>query len=201
MAARRRSSLVLFAAGALALLPGPAPGADDRVQIRPAKTREEVPTARIDVDDGDTVRITWSEGDVEIVRILGIDTPETQHVSHNLPYDQPFGREAAGFARGAFAVAHRVEILRAPEIDRYGRTLGYFFLDGQNYSALIVRERLAAESVSHYGDNGFPEEAQEVLEAARQAGPVPFEAPHLFRRRMREVSDWMRAHGELPDAP
>jgi hypothetical protein len=59
----------------------------------------------------------------------------------------------------------------------------------------IVGARLAAESVSHYGDNGLPKEAAEVLGAAKAAGPVPFEPPHLFRARMRELTKWMQEKG------
>ena len=55
--------------------------------------------------------------------------------------------------------------------------------------------RLAAESVSHYGDNGFPKEAAEVLAAAKAAGPVPFEPPFQFRARMRDVTNWMKQQG------
>lgn len=171
---------------------------EDRTQTRPSGERIPVPVDRIEVGDGDTVAITWGEDDVERVRILGIDTPETRYVPHNLPYDQPFGREATGFAEGAFATATQVELLRAAMTDGYGRTLGYLFVNGKNYSVLIVEARLAAESVSHYGDNGLPEEAAAVLAAAEKAGPVPFEPPYRFRQRMREVSEWMRETGRLP---
>lgn len=162
----------------------------DRRQTRPSKVRVEVPLAAVSMDDGDTFEITWGEGDRETVRILGIDTPETQHLPHNIPFDQPFGREAAGFARGAFSLADRIELLRADAKDPYGRTLGYVFLNGKNYSELVVRARLAAESVSKYGDNGFPDEAARILAAARAAGPVPFEDPGAYRQRMRAVSEW-----------
>jgi len=164
-------------------------------QPRPNRTRVAVPLEKIRADDGDTIDIAWNTDDVEIVRILGIDTPETQHPDHNLPYGQPFGEEARGFAKGVFAAAQRVELLRTPELDPYGRTLGYLFVNGMNYSVLVVRAHLAEETVSHYGDNGFPREAAEVLAAAKAAGPVPFEAPHLFRQRMRAVSEAMRKEG------
>lgn len=171
---------------------------DDRTQMRPSKVRVPVPVEQIDVGDGDTVTIRWKEGDEERVRILGIDTPETRNVQHNLPYDQPFGLQATAFAKGAFASATDVQILRADTTDGYGRTLGYLFVNGKNYSVLIVRARLAAETVSHYGDNGFPEESQAVLEAARAAGPLAFEPPYQFRRRMREITEWMQDEGLLP---
>jgi hypothetical protein len=62
-----------------------------------------------------------------------------------------------------------------------------------------VRAGLAAESVSHYGDNGLPAEAAAVLAASKQAGPLPFEPPHQFRARMRGLSKWMREHGQYPE--
>lgn len=176
---------------------GPA-AADSEPQHRTSGERIEVPLDRIKVDDGDTVDITWPDGDVETVRILGIDTPETRHEPHNIPYDQSFGREASGFAKGAFAAATKVELLRAAMMDSYGRTLGYLFINDRNYSAMIIRARLANETVSHYGDNGLPEAAEACLQAAQEAGPTPFEPPYQFRRRMRDVSDWMREHGLLP---
>jgi endonuclease YncB( thermonuclease family) len=164
-------------------------------QTRPHSMRVPVDPARIQVDDGDTIVIRWSKGDLEIVRILGIDTPETRHLEHNLPYAQSFGPEARAFAQGAFAVGTQVELLRASTVDPYGRSLGYLFLNGRNYSVLVVQARLSAETVTFYGDNGLPNEAAEVLAAAKTAGPVPFEPPHAFRGRMRDVVNWMKEKG------
>jgi micrococcal nuclease len=168
-------------------------------QARTHSERVAVPAALLRVDDGDTVAIRWSESDEEIVRILGIDAPETRHVEHNLPYAQPFGEEARAFALGAFAAGGRIELLRAVALDPFGRTLGYLFIDGRNYSTLIVKARLAAESITAFGDNGFPREAAEVMEAAKAQGPLPFEPPHVFRARMRELSTWLKGRGEYPD--
>lgn len=173
----------------------PAP----KPQPRPHGLRVPVDPARVLMDDGDTVNIRWSSGDVEIVRILGIDCPETRHLEHNLPYPQDFGPEARAFAKGAFAAATQVELLRSATLDPFGRTLGYVFLNGRNYSVLVVQARLAAESVSHYGDNGLPSEAAEVLAAAKAAGPLPFEPPHQFRARMRDVTKWMQQQGVLAE--
>jgi endonuclease YncB( thermonuclease family) len=173
----------------------PEPRPKPSPQPRPHSMRVPVEPSRIQVDDGDTVVIRWSKDDQEIVRILGIDTPETRHLEHNLPYAQSFGPEARGFAQGAFAAATQVELLRASTVDPYGRSLGYLFLNGRNYSVLVVRARFSAETVTFYGDNGLPTEAAEVLAAAKAAGPVPFEPPHVFRGRMRDVSKWMKEKG------
>jgi endonuclease YncB( thermonuclease family) len=168
-------------------------------QSRPHGVRVALPAALLQVDDGDTVAIRWSDRDEEIVRILGIDAPETRHLEHNLPYAQPFGEEARAFARGAFAAADRIEVLRAATVDPFDRTLAYLFIDGRNYSTMIIRVRLAAESITQFGDNGFPKEAAEVMAAAKIQGPLPFEPPHLFRARMRDLSAWLKARGEYPE--
>jgi endonuclease YncB( thermonuclease family) len=166
-----------------------------RPQPRPHGTKVTVDPAKVTVDDGDTAVIQWSASDAETVRFLGIDTPETRHPQHELPYAQPFGPEARAFGQGAFAAADRIELLRAATLDPFRRSLGYFFLNGRNYSVLVVRARLAEESVTRYGDNGLKAEAAEVTAAAKEAGPLPFESPADFRRRMRDVSRWMRSKG------
>lgn len=164
--------------------PAPQPRTHDK--------RVEVDPSKVWVDDGDTVNLDWGADGHETIRILGIDTPEIAHPDHDLPYAQSFGYEARAFAQGAFAAANKVELLRTATLDPYGRTLGYLFVNGKNYSVLVVKARLAEETVSHYGDNGLPEEAAEVTAAAKSAGPMPFESPYLFRRRMRDVSHWIQ---------
>jgi endonuclease YncB( thermonuclease family) len=176
----------LLAIVSLAVLAGGLPAQDRKPQPRPTGQAVVVPIEKVEVDDGDTFTITWAPGDTETVRILGIDTPETMHPDHGLPEDQEWGPEARSFAQGAVAFTQQVELKRHDKLDPYGRTLGYFFLDGRNYSVAVIEAHLALESVSHYGDNGFPEEAKQVLAAAQAAGKPPFEPPHEFRRRMRQ---------------
>jgi len=174
--------------------------AAESTQSRPSLERVPVDPALIDVGDGDTVTIRWSDEDTERVRILGIDTPEVAHPSMGWLDDQPYGPEATAFAEGVFAMAESVELLRAAEPDGYGRTLGYLFVNGRNYSVLAVTAGYAAETVGHYGDNGLPEAADAVLAASREVGPVPFEAPFKFRRRMRELNDWRKSQEEMTGA-
>lgn len=167
-------------------------------QPRPSAVKVKVDLSTLQVDDGDTVLLRWSDSDVETVRILGIDCPETRHLEHDIPFDQPFGEHARAFARGAFALARNVELLRASTMDPYGRTLGYLFVDGRNYSEAIIEARLSYESVTQFGDNGFPAEAARILAAAKRAGPLPFEPPFQFRQRMGQVSRWMKETGAYP---
>lgn len=197
----RRRLLVsggLFAAAAVVML------LDTSREVARAEepARVAVPKAAISFDDGDSVVIRWKEGEAETVRLLGIDTPEVLHLEHDIPYAQPFGEQAAGFLSGCLAVADKVELLRSPNgKDRYGRTLGYLFANGKNVSVLLLEARLAMESVSRYGDNGLPVQAAECLAAAKAAGPVAFEDPDLYRKRMRTLSAWLKSKGLYPTAP
>jgi endonuclease YncB( thermonuclease family) len=167
-------------------------------QPRPHSTRIAVDLKQIEIDDGDTIQIKWGPNDVEEVRILGIDCPETRHLQHDIPYSQNFGEEARAFARGTFATATKVELLRASMLDPYDRTLGYVFVNDKNYSVLVVEARLAEESITAFGDNGFPQEAAVVLATAKGAGPLPFEPPYQYRNRMRRVAEWMKGKGIYP---
>ncbi len=203
VSARIAVSGVLLAAG-LAVEAQEAPASNQRPapkpQTRLTGQRIKVDPALIKVEDGDGVDIQWSPSDVEIVRILGIDTPEVRRLEHNLPYDQAFGPEARAFARGAFAAATDVELLRSPTLDPYGRTLAYLFINGRNYSVMVIKARYSTETVSHYGDNGLPKEAAEVTAAAKEAGAnlLPFEPPHLYRARMRTLTNALKQSGQFP---
>jgi endonuclease YncB( thermonuclease family) len=175
----------------------PAP-AEQKPQSRPHGEPVAVNPSTITVDDGDSVFIRWDAYDLETVRILGIDTPETRHDTHGIPLDQPFGPEARAFAQGAFAATTEVKLVRADKLDPYGRTLGYLFLNGKNYSVLVIRARLSDETVSFYGDNGLPQVAAEVKAAASNLSPLGFEPPHAFRKRMRALSDWEKNRRREP---
>jgi endonuclease YncB( thermonuclease family) len=169
-----------------------------KAQPRPHGQRVKVDPAAIVVEDGDGIIIHWNDRDSEIIRILGIDTPEVRRLEHNLPYDQPFGPEARAFAQGAFAAATEVELLRCPTLDPYARTLAYVFINGRNYSVLAIKAGYTTETVSHYGDNGLPREAAEVVAAANSAPPLPFEPPHQYRARMRSLTDQLKSQGKYP---
>ena len=188
--------VVLFVMLLVATQVGAQVDSEENIQSRPSLERVSIDIDLIEVGDGDTVTIHWGDGDNERVRILGIDTPEVAHPSMGWHDDQPYGPEATAFAKGVFAMAESVELLRAAEADGYGRTLGYFFVNGRNYSVLVVAARYAVETVSHYGDNGLPEPSEAVLAASRGIAPVPFEAPYKFRGRMRALNEWREEHEE-----
>lgn len=143
----------------------------------PVGERFSVSYEQVEVVDGDTVRV-----DGHLVRLLGADTPEKE-----TPYftgdQQPHARRATQFTRSQLREASSIRVELLPTRDRYNRLLGHFFVDGESISLRLVRAGHAYETVSKYGDNGFPEVAAAIEAAAEQAEPA-FQTP----------SDWRREH-------
>ena len=99
-------------------------------------------TARVErVINGDTVRVRF-DGKSYTVRLIGVDTPETNHPTKTVEY---FGREASAFTR---AELERKTVRLGKDTtgdtrDRYGRLLRYVYLDGENFNARLIREGYA----------------------------------------------------------
>ncbi|MEA2063796.1 MAG: thermonuclease family protein [Gemmatimonadota bacterium] len=131
--------------------------------------------------DGDTFRV----GGLAI-RILGIDTPEMGGAGKIFDEDQPYGRKAGKLAGKLLTRAAVVEYL-PHKPDRYGRLLAHVFIDGELFGVRMIEAHLAYETVSRYGDNGFPDLAGEFLQAAHEAGTPRFMEPRLWRLRHRKI--------------
>ena len=128
-------------------------------------------------DDGDTF---YYKG--LTIRILGVDAPEIVHKEHGLFEDQPYGRKAAATTMDTLRKAKVIEYLPFQN-DMYGRLLAHVFVDGELLSIHLIRAGLAYETISHYGDNGFPDLAERILKAAHQSPRPPFEMPYRWRQR------------------
>ena len=146
----------------------------------PAEERIEVGLGRIEVLDGDTIRL-----DGRNIRFLGCDAPESAN-----PYfhgdQEPWAGRATAFVERKLREAETIEVEVLAERDRFNRLLGHIFVDGESLSLMLVQNGLAIETVSHYGDNGFPELAERILDAADEVGELPFEPPHEWRRANRK---------------
>ncbi|HEX5133731.1 MAG TPA: thermonuclease family protein [Candidatus Krumholzibacteria bacterium] len=172
-----RKTVAFAIAGMLPLLACSRPDSTPGRAASPAYAgAEAVSIARITFDDGDTFYV-----DGNPIRVLGIDTPEIRHPSVGILTDQPYGRAAAESTRVLIERSHGVEIA-AGGFDRYHRRLAHVFVDGELLAVRLLEMGLAYETVSHYGDNGFPDLADRVLRASA-AGPRPvFEEPYRWRR-------------------
>jgi len=141
-----------------------------------ARRIREVKLEQIEVIDGDTFRV----GRLSI-RILGIDTPELKYPRYGIFYDQPYGRKAKLEAEKILNSARIIEYLPYRN-DSYKRLLAHIFVDGKLFAVKMIEKSLAYETVSVYGDNGFPDLAREIKRAAKKAGKPPFMEPYRWRR-------------------
>ena len=141
-----------------------------------AERARAVKRCQLHVDDGDTFTVGRQK-----IRILGIDTPEISNPEHGFFKDQPYGRQAKNKAEEIFSSARVIEYVPFRH-DSYGRLLAHVFVDGELFAVKMIEARLAYETVSHYGDNGFPDLARRIQRAAEKAGRPPFMEPYRWRR-------------------
>jgi endonuclease YncB( thermonuclease family) len=133
--------------------------------------------SEIEFDDGDTFFLNRKP-----IRVLGIDTPEIAHPELGVDEPQPYGPVAAESTRVWFTRAGVIELV--PDgLDIYDRRLAHVFLDGELLAIRLIRHGLAYETVSHYGDSGYPDLAQQILDAARSAPKPPFEQPYKWKKK------------------
>ncbi len=93
------------------------------------------------VIDGDTIQVCCVFGDRVKVRYIGVDTPETHHPMRGV---EPYGMEAAEANRKLVdGKTVRLEF-DVQQLDRYGRTLAYVYLeDGTFVNAWLVENGYA----------------------------------------------------------
>lgn len=102
-----------------------------------ARWREGRATLVARVLDGDTLVLATGER----VRLIGINAPEIAGLRRLVP--QPFGPEAAAFAR-RLAEGRRVRLeFDRERRDTYGRTLAYVFVGDLDLNAEMIREGYA----------------------------------------------------------
>ena len=100
------------------------------------------------VTDGDTLRVRLSDGSVEYVRVLGIDTPEVHHGV------ECGGHEAAAAMASLAPVGSTLRLVSDPsqsDRDRYERLLRYVERRGSDVGKALVASGHAQVYV-HRGD-------------------------------------------------
>lgn len=133
MSRGRVGSIALLIAASLVLL-RPWEGGDER-EAAPAAATAQVTR----VVDGDTVEARVG-GEVEDVRLIGVDTPET--VAPGEPV-QCFGPHASRFTKRSLEGRRVRLVFGAERRDAYGRLLAYAYLDHGLFNAELVRRGLA----------------------------------------------------------
>ena len=117
----------------------------------------------VQVVDGDTIKVRSATGQVETVRLIGIDTAEV--VDPRTPV-QCFGREASERAKQLLS-NQRVQLEQDPTQDtrdRYGRLLAYVWLEDGTF----FYKQMIADGCAHEYTYNTPYKYQAEFKAAQQ---------------------------------
>lgn len=115
--------------------------------------------------DGDTT-VLKIDGKEQKVRFLLIDTPETVNPKTKV---QPFGLEASKRTKELLSTASEImfEYDKGDKTDRYGRALGYIFVDGTLLQKTLVSEGLARVAYVKEPNTKYLAELEQAQEQAK----------------------------------
>ncbi|MGL9923233.1 thermonuclease family protein [Enterococcus sp. DIV1758] len=116
--------------------------------------------------DGDPT-VLKIEGKEHKVRFLLIDTPETVKPNTKV---QPFGLESSKRTKELLSTASEItfEYDSGNKTDRYGRVLGYIFVDGTLLQKILVSEGLARVAYVKEPNTKYLLELEEEQEKAKK---------------------------------
>ncbi|MCB7159964.1 endonuclease YokF [Bacillus subtilis] len=90
--------------------------------------------------DGDTIKVSYN-GNVDTVRYLLIDTPETKKPNSCV---QPYGEDASKRNKELVNSGKlQLEFDKGDRRDKYGRLLAYVYVDGKSVQETLLKEGLA----------------------------------------------------------
>ena len=116
--------------------------------------------------DGDTASFQIN-GKIEKVRFLAIDTPETKHPTKG---EEPFGKEASNYTCNALQSSKKIEIEydeNSDKKDKYDRSLGWIFVDGDLLQAKLIENGLAKVAYL-YDDYKYTDDLQKLEKDAKK---------------------------------
>jgi micrococcal nuclease len=133
------------------------------------------------VVDGDTMEVEFPNGEVDTVRLLGVDTPETSAESaspgefEGIPDTDAgrthlvtWGAEASAFAESELAGEEITVVTGGDRRGGYGRLLAVLYVDGEEFNG-----RLLTEGYARLYDTEFAKrDAYAAAESAAREGEV-----------------------------
>ncbi|SFX20460.1 micrococcal nuclease [Thermoactinomyces sp. DSM 45891] len=126
---------------------------------------EKIPLSSVSVIDGDTIQARV-KGKVENIRLLLIDTPETNHP--NLP-KQPLAEEAKHFTQLQIKKAQRIELeYDQSKRDKYGRLLAYIYVDEKCLQEALLRNGLARVAYVYEPNIRYESEFRSIQKEAQK---------------------------------
>lgn len=149
----------------------------------------------VQVDDGDSVVVRFTQGETSRVRLLGIDAPEIAH--GDAPGQEPWGTKARQHLHQRL-LGQRVRLeTGSRERDRYGRLLAYVYVGDRCINEELVVQGLAVAYVGE--DKADISRRISLAERTARARAIGIwqrhgglkELPGDYRRRYRE-GDWLK---------
>ncbi|KJJ42369.1 endonuclease [Bacillus subtilis] len=106
-----------------------------------SKDKKELVDVTLDrAVDGDTIKVSYN-GNVDTVRYLLIDTPETKKPNSCV---QPYGEDASKRNKELVNSGKlQLEFDKGDRRDKYGRLLAYVYVDGKSVEETLLKEGLA----------------------------------------------------------
>ena len=96
------------------------------------------------VIDGDTIDVRMPDGHIEVVRYIGMNTPELHHPEKG---EEP-GSRAAKALNETLLKGKRLELVfDVQSRDRYGRLLAYVYANGEHVNAALVEQGYSAVAI------------------------------------------------------
>lgn len=142
----RKSTLIVLVSVATFLSASACGSRSSATQVAPIRQ-----TVVSDVVDGDTIVVRFPSGTEEIIRLLGIDTPET--VDPNRPI-QCYGAEASAHVSTVLAPGTAIRVERDVEArDHFGRLLAYVFRSDDDLFVNLDLARRGFADLSIYPPN------------------------------------------------
>ncbi|MFC0616154.1 thermonuclease family protein [Enterococcus faecalis] len=126
---------------------------------------QRIPAEFVRHIDGDTT-VLRLDGKEQKVRFLLVDTPETVKTNTKV---QAYGLEASKRTKELLSTASEItfEYDKGDKADRYGRALGYIFLDGTLLQKTLVSEGLARVAYIKEPNTKYLLELEEAQEKAK----------------------------------
>ncbi|WPH48388.1 thermonuclease family protein (plasmid) [Enterococcus faecalis] len=134
--------------------------------VQQVLSNERIPAEFVRHVDGDTTVLRF-KGKERKVRLLLIDTPETVKPNTKV---QPYGLDASNKTKELLTSASEISFQydEGDRKDRYGRTLGYVFVDGVLLQETLVREGLARVAYIKEPNTMYLAELKQAQEQAKK---------------------------------
>ena len=145
----------------------------------------------VSIVDGDTIKVELSDETISSVRLLGIDTPETNFYHMSQGY---YAEEAKKYLERRLPLESVVEVRTGEKLlGSYGRILGRIFFRGRDLNRALLRSGLAALYIIYPFDREMLRSYVEASTLAVEEGRGMFDRenpiehlPYVFRIRVRE---------------